>query len=154
MLNRVVLIGRLVRAPELRYTPSGAAVCSFRIAVDRRWSNADGEREADFLDIVVWQKQAEACAKNLQKGRQVAVDGRLQTRSYEDRSGVRRRAVEVIAENVRFLDRPRNGEEAPASGQPAKPAESGASVGAAAEVDDDLLGEPVEGVDNFDDIPF
>jgi len=109
MLNRVILIGRLTREPDLRYTASGLAVAKFTLAVDRRVVK-DREKEADFIDIVVWQKQAENCANYLGKGRLVAVDGRLQIRSYDDNQGIRRKAVEVIAENVRFLDRAKEGQ--------------------------------------------
>jgi len=112
VLNRVVLIGRLAHDPELRYTPSGTAVTSFTIAVDRSRKNAQGEREADFINIVVWQKLAETCANYIGKGRLVAVDGRLQTRSYEDKEGIRRKVAEVVAENIRFLDWPKNSENA------------------------------------------
>ena len=105
MLNKVILIGRLVRDPEPRYTTSGVAVTKFTLAVDRPFPNKQGEREADFIDIVTWQKLAETCANNLSKGRLVAVEGRMQIRSYDDNQGIRRKAVEVIAENVRFLDR-------------------------------------------------
>lgn len=108
MLNKVILIGRLTREPELRYTPNGAAVAKFTLAVDRRQVK-DREKEADFIDIVVWQKLAETCASYLGKGRLVAVDGRLQVRSYEDSQGIRRKAAEVVAENVRFLDRAKEG---------------------------------------------
>lgn len=81
-MNKVILIGRLTADPELRYTPSGAAVCSFRIAVDRPFNSQSGEREADFINIVVWNKAAENTAKYMSKGRQIAVEGRLQIRSY------------------------------------------------------------------------
>jgi single-strand DNA-binding protein len=108
MLNRVILIGRLTKDPELRYTPNGVAVARFTLAVDRRQVK-DREKEADFIDIVVWQKQAENCANYIGKGRLVAVEGRLQIRSYDDNQGIRRKAAEVIAENVRFLDRAREG---------------------------------------------
>jgi single-strand DNA-binding protein len=108
MLNKVILIGRLTREPELRYTPNGAAVAKFTLAVDR-CQVKDREKEADFIDIVVWQKLAETCANYLGKGRLVAVDGRLQVRSYEDSQGIRRKAAEVVAENVRFLDRAKEG---------------------------------------------
>ncbi|SHF49051.1 single-strand binding protein [Desulfofundulus australicus DSM 11792] len=107
MFNKIILIGRLVREPELRYTPSGTAVARFTLAVDRPFTNRQGEREADFIDIVVWQKQAEVCSQYLGKGRLVAVEGRLQIRSYDDSQGVRRKTAEVVAEQVRFLDRPR-----------------------------------------------
>ena len=105
MLNRVVLIGRLTQDPELRYTNSGTAVASFSLAVDRMRNNANGERETDFINIVVWQKQAELCAQYLHKGRLAAVDGRLQIRTYENREGQKVRVAEVVAESVRFLDR-------------------------------------------------
>lgn len=107
MLNRIVLIGRLTRDPELRFTPNGHAVCSFTLAVDRPFSNQDGNRETDFINIVVWNKQGENCAQYLAKGRLAAVDGRLQIRSYEGNDGQRRYVTEVIADNVRFLS-PRN----------------------------------------------
>lgn len=105
LLNKVILIGRLTRDPEPRYTTSGVAVTKFTLAVDRPFTNKQGEREADFIDIVTWQKLAEICANNLNKGRLVAVEGRLQIRSYDDNQGIRRKAAEVVADNVRFLDR-------------------------------------------------
>lgn len=105
MLNRIVLIGRLTRDPELRYTPNGVAVASFTLAVDRFRRNAQGENETDFIMIVVWQKQAENCANYLSKGSLAAVDGRLQIRTYDDKEGQRRWVTEVVADSVRFLDR-------------------------------------------------
>jgi len=106
MLNRIILIGRLVRDPELRYTPNGVATCGFTLAVDRPFLNQKGERETDFIDIVTWRKQAETVAAHLGKGRLVAVDGRLQIRSFETAEGQRRRVSEVVADTVRFLDWP------------------------------------------------
>ncbi len=111
MLNKVILIGRLTRDPELRYTPNGAAVARFNLAVERNFANAQGEREADFIDVVVWRKLAEVVANNLGKGRLVAVEGSLQIRSYDDREGIRRKAAEIVAENVRFLDWPKDGQD-------------------------------------------
>lgn len=108
MLNRIVLIGRLVADPQLRYTQTGIAVANFRIVVDRPYTNQQGEQETDFIDIVCWRKLAEVCANNLNKGRLVAVDGRLQVREYEH-EGQRRRNPEVQADSVKFLDWPRNG---------------------------------------------
>jgi len=108
MLNNVVLIGRLVRDPELSYTPNGVAVGGFTLAVDRPFKNQDGERDTDFIDIVVWRRLAETCANNLSKGRLVAVQGRIQSRTWQDKAGNRRKAVEVVAEQVRFLDRRRD----------------------------------------------
>lgn len=104
MLNKVILIGRLTRDPELRYTPSGVAVGNFTLAVDRPFVNQQGERGTDFIRIVVWRKLAEICANNLAKGRLVAVDGRLQVRSYDTADGQRRQVSEVVADDVRFLD--------------------------------------------------
>ncbi len=109
MLNRIVLIGRLTREPELRFTSTGTAVANFTLAVDRQRPNSQGEREADFIRIIVWGKQAETCSNYLGKGRLVAVDGRLQISKYQDKEGQSRTSAEVVAENVRFLDRPREG---------------------------------------------
>lgn len=105
MLNKVVLIGRLTKDPDLRYTQSGVAVATFFLAVNRNFTNSQGEREADFIPIQVWRKQAENCAKYLSKGRLVAISGRIQTRSYDSPDGQRRYAWEVVAEEVTFLDR-------------------------------------------------
>ena len=109
MLNRIVLIGRLTREPELRFTATGTAVANFTLAVDRQRPNSQGEREADFIRVVVWGKQGETCSNYLGKGRLVAVDGRLQVRTYQAQDGQNRTSAEVVAENVRFLDRPREG---------------------------------------------
>lgn len=108
MLNRVILIGRLTRDPELRYTPSGVPTARFNLAVDRPFTDSQGQRGTDFIDIVTWRKLAETVANNLNKGRLVAVEGRLQIRSYDDSQGVRRKAAEVVAETVRFLDWPKD----------------------------------------------
>lgn len=116
MLNTVVLIGRLVRDPELRYTQGGVPVGGFTIAVDRPFTNQQGQREADFIDVVVWRQLAETCAHHLGKGRLVAVEGRLQVRSFETQDGQRRRVAEVVARTVRFLDRPREEQRQEAAG--------------------------------------
>ena len=102
-MNKVFLIGRLTRDPELRYTGNNTAVASFSIAVNRNFTNQQGEREADFINIVVWRKQAENVKNYLSQGSQVAIDGRLQTRSYEDNNGQKRYVTEVVADNVEFL---------------------------------------------------
>src|SRR5947199_4460730 len=108
MMNKVILIGRLATDPELRYTPSGKAVTSFRLAVDRWMApNAQGEKETDFIDIVAWEQSAEFAANYLGKGRLVAVDGRLQIRSWVAQDGTKRRSAEVVADTLRGLDRPR-----------------------------------------------
>lgn len=104
-MNHVVLIGRLTRDPELRYTPNGVAVTTFTLAVNRPFTNQAGEQEADFIPVVAWQKLAENCANYLGKGRLCAVDGRLQIRNYEDKDGQKRKVAEVIASSVQFLDR-------------------------------------------------
>jgi single-strand DNA-binding protein len=106
MLNRVILIGRLTRDPEMRYTPSGVAVTQFTLAVDRPFTNSSGEREADFIPIVVWRQLAETCANYLRKGRLAAVEGRIQVRHYDNNEGRRVYVTEVVADNVRFLEPP------------------------------------------------
>jgi single-strand DNA-binding protein len=103
MLNRIVLIGRLTKDPELRYTPNGVAVASFSIAVDRSRKNAQGEKETDFFDVVAWRQLGELCANYLSKGKMAAVDGEIHIRTYEGQDGQKKRAVEVVADNVRFL---------------------------------------------------
>lgn len=102
MLNRVVLIGRLVRRPELRITPNGTSVTTVTLAVDRR-PGSNGQKETDFIDVVMFGKIADVTCKYLDKGRLVAVEGRLQTRSYETKEGQRRKVVEVVADNIQFL---------------------------------------------------
>jgi len=118
MLNRVILIGRLTRDPELRVTSqSGVPMASFTVAVDRPFQSQGGQRETDFIDCVAWRRLAETVAEHMRKGRLVAVEGRLQIRSYETQDGQRRRVAEVVADDVRFLDRPRDVErEAPGNG--------------------------------------
>lgn len=102
-MNKVILIGRLTRDPEMRTTPSGVATTSFSIAVQRNYANAQGDREADFINCVAWRKQAENIAKYCTRGSQVAVDGRIQTRNYDAQDGTKRYVTEVIADNVSFL---------------------------------------------------
>ena len=102
-MNKVFLIGRLTRDPELRYTGNNTAVASFSVAVNRNFTNQAGEREADFINVVVWRKQAENVKNYLSQGSQVAIDGRIQTRSYDDNNGQKRYVTEVVADNVEFL---------------------------------------------------
>ncbi|MGV3487742.1 MAG: single-stranded DNA-binding protein [Tuberibacillus sp.] len=104
MINRVILVGRLTKDPELRYTPSGVAVANFTLAVNRPFSNQQGEREADFIQIVVWRRQAENVANFVGKGSLVGIDGRLQTRSYDNNEGRRVYITEVVADSVQFLE--------------------------------------------------
>jgi single-strand DNA-binding protein len=104
MINRVILVGRLTKDPELRYTPNGVAVTTFTLAVNRPFTNEQGEREADFIHCVVWRRAAENVANFLKKGSLAGVDGRLQTRSYEGQDGKRVFVTEVVAEGVQFLE--------------------------------------------------
>ena len=110
MLNRTTLVGRLVRDPELRYTQSGVPVATMTVAVDRNFANRQGDREADFLDVVVWRKLAETCSNYLAKGRLVAVDGSLRSRRWE-KDGVKRKTVEILADSISFLDRAKPGDQ-------------------------------------------
>ncbi|MCD8510951.1 MAG: single-stranded DNA-binding protein [Bacillus sp. (in: Bacteria)] len=107
MINRVVLVGRLTKDPELRYTGSGVAVATFTIAVNRPFSNQQGDREADFINCVIWRKPAENVANYLKKGSLAGVEGRIQTRSYDNNEGRRVFVTEVVADSVQFLE-PRN----------------------------------------------
>lgn len=102
-LNKVILTGNLTKDPELSETPSGISVCKFSIAVSRDYANADGNRETDFFNIVVWRGRAENCGKYLKKGNKVGIVGSLQNRSYEDKDGVKRNVTEVVASEVEFL---------------------------------------------------
>lgn len=102
-MNKVFLIGHLVKDPELRYTSSNIPVASFSLAVNRNFTNQNGEKEVDFINIVAWKKQAENIHKYCFKGSKVAIDGRLQTRTYEDQNGQKRYVTEVVSENIEFL---------------------------------------------------
>ena len=103
-MNKAILIGRLTKDPELRTTPTGRNVCQFSVAVSRNFTNANGEREADFINCVVWDKQAENLVKYQKKGNQIAVEGRIQTRNYDDKDGKKVYVTEILASNISFLD--------------------------------------------------
>ena len=103
-MNKAILIGRLTRDPELRTTPTGRNVCQFAVAVNRTYTSASGEREADFINCVVWDKQAENLARYQKKGNQIAVEGRIQTRNYDDNNGKKVYVTEILASNISFLD--------------------------------------------------
>ncbi len=107
-MNKVVLIGRLTKDPELRTTPSGVSAVNFSIAVNRNFRNKDGVIETDFFNVTAWRKQAENISKYCTKGTQVCVEGRLQNRSYEAQDGTKRYVTDVISDNVEFLSRPNN----------------------------------------------
>lgn len=132
MLNRIVVMGRLVRDPELRRTQSGVPVTSVRIAVDRDFKSQDGTKQADFFDVVAWRSTAEFVSKYFAKGRMAVVEGRLQSRDWTDKDGNRRVAIEIVADNFYFGDSRRDGAQgggdyaAPPYGVPAygSPAES------------------------------
>ena len=102
-MNKAFLIGNLTRDPELRTLPSGVSVCTFTIAINRKFVNQQGVREADFLNIVAWRQLGETCARYLSKGRKVAIDGRLQARSFDAQGGSKRYITEIIADQVEFL---------------------------------------------------
>ena len=127
MLNRIILMGRLTRDPELRHTQTGTAVASFSLAVDRDFRNRDsGEKGVDFIDVVAWRGTAEFVSKYFTKGRMAVVEGRLQIRDWTDREGGKRRSAEVVADNIYFGDSKRDGETGGASfSRPAAPADYG-----------------------------
>ena len=102
-MNKVFLIGNLTKDPEMRSTQSGVAVCNFTIAVNRRFKNANGKQETDFLNVIAWRQLAELCGKYLAKGRKVAVTGSIQTRTYEAKDGSKRTAWDIVADEVEFL---------------------------------------------------
>ncbi|SIS75358.1 single-stranded DNA-binding protein [Alicyclobacillus vulcanalis] len=156
MLNRVILIGRLTADPELRYTNNGTAVASFTLAVDRMRQGPSGERQTDFINVVVWQKQAEIVAQYLQKGRLAAVDGRLQIRSYDNREGQRVRVAEVVAETVRFLDRgPDAGQNASYSASGSQTRQQRPTPSSAPPFEDDPFADDSQLIDiSEDDLPF
>ena len=104
-MNKAIIMGRLTRDPEVRYTQTGKVVCSFTLAVDRTFTSANGQKEADFLPIVVWGKAAELCGNSLAKGHRILVEGRLQIRSYDGKDGNRHWVTEIIANNVEFVER-------------------------------------------------
>lgn len=116
MINRVILVGRLTKDPEYRQTPSGVSVTTFTLAVNRSFTNSQGEREADFINVVVFRKQAENVSKYLSKGSLAGVDGRIQSRNYENNEGRRVFVTEVVADNVQFLE-PKNNNQSQQQGQ-------------------------------------
>ena len=135
MLNRIIIMGRLVRDPELRNTQSGIAVTSFTLAVDRDFKSRDsGEKSTDFIDVVAWRQTAEFVCKYFTKGRMAVAEGRLQIREWKDRDGNNRRSAEVVADNVYFGDSKRDGGDSygapPANGSSAGGYGSGAGYGA------------------------
>ncbi len=166
--NRVILIGRLTRDPELRYTPNGQPVANFSLAVNRKLSKND---ETDFIPVVAWRRLAEICNEFLHKGKLVAIEGRLQVREYEDKEGRRQRAFEVVADDMQMLDRSDRGGGGSGSGgggyssgasggyssapqRPSRPAMASAPTGGGHDYDDHGGGFPPSDDLGIDDIPF
>ena len=148
-MNVIVLIGRLTADPELRYTQAGKAVASMTLAVDRQGKKADGTRDTDFINIVVWDKLGELCAQYLRKGKQASVEGRLQLRQYENRDGQKVRVAEVIAHNVQFLS-PKDANTAAA---PTAPSARASQAPSSQYQDDPFADDPQFNVVD-DDLPF
>ncbi len=150
-LNKAMIIGNLGRDPEMRYTPSGQAVTQFTVAVNRNWKDPNGEwkEETEWFRVVVWGQQAERAAEHLRKGNKVYIEGRLQTRQWEDQTGAKRYTTELVANQVTNLERRSRDEGAeegtpiPAT-RPARAAQSGEAGG----------GEKLDDGNNFDDLPF
>lgn len=129
MLNRIVIMGRLTRDPELRRTGSGTPVTSFSLAVDRDFKSQDGQRETDFIDVVAWRGTAEFVSKYFTKGRMAVVEGRLQIRDWTDNNGGKRRSAEVVADNVYFGDSKRDSDSSNTSRGYQAPADYGVPSG-------------------------
>ena len=145
-MNKVLLIGRLAKDPELRYTQSGTAVANFTLAVNRRY-NPNGEQEADFINCVVWNKGAEFAAEYFHKGKQMALEGRLQVRSYEGNDGQRRWVTEVVVEQMEFVGSKNDSKDSSGTGHSDSSSSSGGSSDAYAG-----MGQEVIFDDN--DLPF
>jgi single-strand DNA-binding protein len=150
-VNKVILVGHLGADPDMRYTPSGQGVCEMRIATSESWNDKNGQRQerTEWHRIVVWGKRAEVCSKYLAKGRQVYVEGRIQTRTYDDKEGNKRYITEVVAQDVQFLGGGQGGGRDNRSSDPPPPSEgdfanggfgggAGASGGAGGGPDDDI----------------
>jgi single-strand DNA-binding protein len=154
MLNVAVLMGRLVADPELRHTPNGIAVTSFTIAVDRSYVKSGTERQTDFIDVVAWRGTAEFVCKYFRKGQLAAVQGSIQTRSYTDKEGIKRKAFEIVADNVHFAEPKRDGtsggsaQQKPENDAPAAQSEQPAPAYASGNTGD------FEEIPSDDDLPF
>ena len=150
-MNKILLIGRLTKDPELRYTQSGTAVASFTLAVNRSFANQNGEREADFINCVAWQKAAEFVSQYFKKGQQMALEGRLQVRSYDDNNGQRRWVTEVVTEKVEFVGSKNGGNSGSNS---AGSGSGGGNTGSGGADSPSQLGWGEEIVFDDNDIPF
>lgn len=147
-MNKVILIGRLTKDPELRYTQSGTAIASFTLAVNRKYANQNGEREADFINCQAWQKTAEFVANYFKKGQQMALEGRIQVRSYDGNDGQRRWVTEVVTDTVEFVGSKSNGTDNANGGAGSNHSGSGSTHS------DPQLGFGEEIVFDDDDLPF
>ncbi|WP_277679803.1 single-stranded DNA-binding protein [Gracilibacillus dipsosauri] len=155
MMNRVVLVGRLTRDPELRYTPNGVAVANFTVACNRPFSGQDGNREADFINCVVWRRPAENLANYMKKGSLIGVDGRIQTRSYDNQEGRRVFVTEVVADNIQFLESRGSSQDRGSAGFQTNQNQPPQDYNNDRRNDDDIFeknGEPIDLSD--DDLPF
>ena len=150
-MNKILLMGRLTKDPELRYTQGGTAVASFTLAVNRSFANQNGEREADFINCVAWQKAAEFVANYFKKGQQMALEGRLQVRSYDDNNGQRRWVTEVVTEKAEFVGS-KNGGNSNSNG--AGSGSGGGNTGSGGADSPSQLGWGEEIVFDDNDIPF
>lgn len=148
-MNKVLLIGRLTKDPELRYTQSGTAIANFTLAVNRQFTNQDGQREADFINCVAWSKAAEFVAQYFKKGQQMALEGRLQVRSYDGNDGQRRWVTEVVTEHVEFAGSKSNGSNDNANGGAGY-----GNAGSGSTHSDPQLGYGEEVVFDDSDLPF
>ncbi len=149
-MNKAILVGRLTRDPELRTTANGVSVCSFSIAINRRFKNAEGNYDADFINCVAWRQQAELLAKYFAKGRMVGVVGSIQTRSYDNKDGVKVYVTEVAADEIHFVDsKSSSGDFAPASNNASANSNSAPSA-PAFDMNDGFM--PMPAAD--DDLPF
>lgn len=153
MINNVVLIGRLTKDPDLRYTANGTAVATFTLAVNRNFKNQDGNREADFINCVIWRKPAESLANYARKGTLLGITGRIQTRSYENQQGQRVYVTEIIVEEFQLLEsRSANNKQQPSSNQPSQPTNTKQSTPSYDRDSDPFSGSSVDITD--DDLPF
>lgn len=139
-MNKVILVGRLTAKPELRYTPSNIACSRFTIAVNRNYTNEEGKRDADFINVLSWRKQAEAICKYFDKGSQIAIEGRLQSGSYEDKDGVKRYTLDVSLETFEFVEsKKKETEEKLEVEEPKEETDPFAEFGEQISVDDNFL---------------
>lgn len=143
MLNKVILIGRFTRDPELRSTPQGTSTCSFSLAVDRNYQSAGGERQADFINCIAWRQTAEFISKYFQKGNQICVEGSIQTRSWKDNEGNNRYATEVVVDRSYFVESKKSAQAA----TQAEPSAFGDSPFG-------NLPDPISPLGTDDDLPF